>query len=39
MNKEQIKAKVLLCLPLTERERAIYILFIAKDKTEYEQLL
>ena len=29
MNKEKIKAKVLLNIPLTEKEKAIYLLFIA----------
>ena len=39
MNKERIKAKAELGLPLTARERAIYILFIAKDESEYKHLL
>lgn len=29
MNKEKIKAKVLLNIPLTQKEKAIYLLFIA----------
>ena len=29
MNKEKIKAKAVLGLPLTEKERAIYLLLIA----------
>lgn len=29
---EKIKAKVMLGLPLTEKERAVYLLFIATDE-------
>lgn len=32
MNKERIRAKAILGLPLTARERAVYLLFIASDK-------
>lgn len=39
VNKERISAKVKLGLPLTKRERAFYILFIAKDESEYKHLL
>jgi hypothetical protein len=39
MNKERIRAKVTLGLPLNKREKAYYILFIAKDESEYKQLL
>ena len=31
MNKQRIKRKAILCLPLTARERAIYLLLIAND--------
>jgi hypothetical protein len=39
MNKERIRAKVTLGLPLTKREKAYFILFIAKDESEYKPLL
>lgn len=32
MNREQIKSKAVLGLPLTDQERAIYLLFIASDE-------
>lgn len=32
MNKQKIKAKVILGLPLTQRERTIYLLLIATDQ-------
>lgn len=34
--KERIKSKVILQLPLTERERAIYLLLIATDNEAIE---
>lgn len=44
MNKERIRAKAILGLPLTEKERAVYLLFIASTaaakeflKREYEK--
>ncbi len=39
MRHEKIIAKMLLGLPLTEREQAIYLLFIASDEeiNEYEE--
>ena len=39
MNAEKIKSKVALGLPLNKRERAYFILFIAKDESEYKHLL
>ena len=38
MNKEQIKAKAVLGLPLSDRERAIYLLLLASDE-EYKAFL
>lgn len=32
MNKQRIKCKAILGLPLTERERAYYLLFLATDE-------